>query len=141
MRKITFALGMLSLCLAHTPVLAQSDEAIEAMEDYMMFANYEAGIILPAQLDQSIFEQVLFVDTRDAEQFEEETIPGAINIEWREIITERDSLPDDKKIVLFCNTGTLSSQALFALRVAGYDNAVVIQTGFNGWKETAAYKP
>ena len=132
---------MLVLSALSQPALAQSDEAIEVMEDYLMFANYEAGIILPAQIDQTIFDAVLFVDTRDAEQFEAETIPGAINIEWREVLAERDSLPSDQKMVLFCNTGSLSSQALFALRVAGFDNAVVMQTGFNGWKETAAYKP
>tara|TARA_R110002111_G_scaffold124166_7_gene188292 strand:+ start:2559 stop:2783 length:225 start_codon:yes stop_codon:yes gene_type:complete len=55
------------------PVFAQ-DAAVEAMQEYLMFSEYESGIILPQQLDQTIFETALFVDTRDAGQFEEGTI-------------------------------------------------------------------
>jgi rhodanese-related sulfurtransferase len=115
--------------------------AVEAMQEYMDFANYEAGIIVPEQLTEAIFPSVLFVDTRDSRQFEAGTIPGAVNIEWREVLARRNEIPTDRKVVLFCNTGSLSSQALFALRVAGVDNVLVLQTGFNGWKENAAYKP
>lgn len=69
-----------SLAFFVNPAIA-SDDAIEAMQEYMMFSEYEAGIILPQQIDQEVFESVLFVDTRDAEQYEAATIPGAINIE------------------------------------------------------------
>nr|WP_220443970.1 rhodanese-like domain-containing protein [Pararhodobacter zhoushanensis] len=43
--------------------------------------------------------------------------------------------------ILFCNTGSLSAQAAFALRVAGRSNVVVMQTGYPGWQQDAAYKP
>ncbi|MAM39777.1 MAG: sulfurtransferase [Erythrobacter sp.] len=125
--------------LAH-PAFA-NDDAIEAMQEYMMFSEYEAGIILPQQIDQEVFESVLFVDTRDAEQFAAATIPGAVNIEWREVLDRIDEIPTDRKTILFCNTGSLSAQAAFALRVAGRDNVVVLQTGFTGWQQDAAYKP
>jgi len=115
--------------------------AVEAMQEYLDFANYEAGIIVPEQLTEAIFRDVLFIDTRDSEQFEAGTIPGAVNIEWREVLARRDEIPTDRKVVLFCNTGSLSAQAAFALRVAGMDNVLVLQTGRNGWKENAAYKP
>jgi len=42
--------------------------------------------------------------------------------------------------VLFYSTGALSAQATGALRVAGRENAVVLQTGVLGWRETAAYR-
>ncbi|MGO4917617.1 rhodanese-like domain-containing protein [Pseudogemmobacter sp. W21_MBD1_M6] len=122
------------------PALAQ-DAAIDAMQEYMMFSDYESGIILPQQLDQTVFETALFVDTRDAEQFDEGTIPGAINIEWREVLDRIDEIPEDRRTILFCNTGSLSAQAAFALRVAGRSNVVVMQTGFTGWQQDAAYKP
>lgn len=122
------------------PVMAQ-DAAIEAMQEYMMFSEYEAGIILPQQIDEEVFENVLFIDTRDAEQYAAATIPGAINIEWREVLDRIDEIPTDRKTILFCNTGSLSSQASFALRVVGRDNVVVLQTGFVGWEQDAAYKP
>lgn len=130
------------IALATTPALAQDTEAaIEVMNDYMMFSGYEDGIILPEQIDREVFENVLFVDTRNAEQFERETIPGAVNIEWREVLDRIDDIPEEQKTILFCNTGTLSSMATFALRAAGRKNVVVLQTGIDGWKDWAAYKP
>lgn len=106
-----------------------------------MFSDYEAGIIVPQQIDKDVFENVVFIDTRDAEQFEAATIPGAVNIEWREVLDRIDEIPEDRKTILFCNTGSLSAQAAFALRVAGRGNVSVLQTGFTGWQQDAAYKP
>jgi Rhodanese-related sulfurtransferase len=106
-----------------------------------MFRDYESGIILPQQIDEEIFNNVLFVDARDEEQFAEETIPGAVHIEWREVLDRIEEIPSDRKVILFCNTGSLSAQATFALRVAGKDNVVVLQGGIQNWKETAAFKP
>jgi rhodanese-related sulfurtransferase len=123
------------------PAPAAGDAALEAMQEYMDFANYEAGIIVPEQISKEIFDSVRFVDTRDAEQFGAGTIPGAVNIEWREVLARRDEIPTDRKVILFCNTGSLSAQAAFALRVAGMDNVLVLQTGLRGWTDNAAYTP
>jgi rhodanese-related sulfurtransferase len=137
-----FAIPLFALTFAGLAAPARADEAaIGAMQEYMEFATYEAGIILPQQVTKEIFDSVLFVDTRDAGQFKAETIPGAVNIEWREVLGRIDEIPTDRKVILFCNTGTLSAQAAFALRVAGRDNVTVLQTGLTGWKANAAYKP
>ncbi len=138
--RTLFAAAAVAISVYGTPGAAQ-DAAIEAMQEYMMFSEYEAGIILPPQIDQEVFESVLFVDTRDAEQYAAATIPGAVNIEWREVLDRIDEIPTDRKTILFCNTGSLSAQAAFALRVAGRDNVVVLQTGFTGWQQDAAHKP
>ncbi|MGB0224490.1 MULTISPECIES: rhodanese-like domain-containing protein [unclassified Marinobacterium] len=118
-----------------------NEEAIEAMNDYMAFQEYESGIMVPQQIDQVVFEASTFIDTRDAEQFAEATIPGAINIEWRQVLDRIDEIPETGKVILFCNTGSLSAQATFALRVAGRENVVVLQSGFIGWQQNAAYRP
>jgi rhodanese-related sulfurtransferase len=138
--KHLLAAATVALGIHAAPGLAQ-DAAIDAMQEYMMFSEYEAGIILPQQIDQSVFETALFVDTRDAGQFEEATIPGAVNIEWREVLDRIDEIPEEQMTILFCNTGSLSAQAAFALRVAGRSNVVVLQDGFTGWQEDAAWKP
>jgi rhodanese-related sulfurtransferase len=134
------AVATVALGLHAAPVMAQ-ETAIEAMQEYLMFQDYESGIILPQQIDQGVFETALFVDTRDAGQFDTETIPGAVNIEWREVLDRIDEIPEDRMTILFCNTGSLSAQATFALRVAGRSNVVVMQTGIIGWKQDAAWKP
>jgi rhodanese-related sulfurtransferase len=122
------------------PALSK-DAAIEAMQDYLMFQEYESGIILPAQIDQTVFEAAIFIDTRNADQFAAETIPGAVHVEWREVLERIDEIPQDRMTILFCNTGSLSAQATFALRVAGRQNVLVLQSGISGWRQDAAYKP
>lgn len=134
------AAGAVALVTTAGPAVAE-EPAVAAMREYMEFANYEAGIILPRQITKEIFEGVVFVDARDAGQFKQETIPGAVNIEWREVLTRIAEISKDRKVVLFCNTGSLSAQATFVLRVAGRQNVVVLQTGLTGWKKDAAYKP
>ncbi len=123
------------------PVFAQDDVVAEAITDYMDFATYESGIILPQQIDRDVFEAAVFVDARDAEQFEAGHIPGARHIEWREVPGRIAELPESGLVVLYCNTGSLSAQATFAVRLMGRENVVVLQSGFTGWQETAAYKP
>ena len=134
--SFVISLGLLS------SMSAKANEAvIEAMGEYLMFQEYESGIILPQQIDQSVFEAVTWIDTRDSEQFDKQTIPGAIHIEWRQVIERMDEIPTDRKVIVFCNTGSLSAQAAFALRVAGFDNVVFMQSGFLGWLDNAAYHP
>ncbi|NVK00749.1 MAG: rhodanese-like domain-containing protein [Oceanospirillaceae bacterium] len=136
----TFARTILLTSVLAAPAYA-SEEAIEAMSDYMAFQEYESGIMVPAQIDKMVFEASTFIDTRDAEQYETATIPGAVNIEWRQVLERIDEIPQEGKVILFCNTGSLSAQATFALRVAGRENVVVLQSGFIGWQRDAAYKP
>jgi rhodanese-related sulfurtransferase len=138
----TFMTSMMTILFSlHIASAVANEEAIEAMNDYMAFQEYESGIMVPQQIDQTVFEASTFIDTRDAEQFAEATIPGAINIEWRQVLDRIDEIPESGKVILFCNTGSLSAQATFALRVAGRENVVVLQSGFIGWQENAAYKP
>lgn len=131
---------LIASSLAIAPVQAGS-AAIDAMREYMGFANYEAGIILPQQITKEMFASIAFIDTRSPDQFAKGTIPGAINIEWRQVLDRMDDIPKGKPVVLFCNTGTLSAQAAFALRVAGRDNVLVLQTGIIGWNKDAGYQP
>jgi rhodanese-related sulfurtransferase len=138
-RLIASMIASFLLCFS-LPTVAD-EAAVEAMAEYLMFQEYESGIILPQQIDQSVFEAVTFIDTRDLEQFEKQTIPGAIHIEWRQVLERMDEIPTEKKVIVFCNTGSLSAQAAFALRVAGFDNVVVMQSGLLGWHDNAAYKP
>ncbi|MCH1449288.1 MAG: rhodanese-like domain-containing protein [Litoricolaceae bacterium] len=132
---------VISLGLLSSLSVKANEAAIEAMGEYLMFQEYESGIIFPQQIDQSVFEAVTWIDTRDSEQFDKETIPGAIHIEWRQVIERMEEIPTDRKVIVFCNTGSLSAQAAFALRVAGLDNVVVMQSGFSGWLANAAYRP
>ena len=123
------------------PAVADEEVVLEALQDYADFATYEQGIILPEQIDQMVFEAALFIDSRDAEQFEAAHIPGAINIEWRELPYRLDEIPESGMVIFYCNTGTNSTQSMLMTRLLGYENTLVLQTGRNGWLVDAAYHP
>ena len=48
-------------------------------------------------------------------------------------------LPKDRMVVLYGNSGSLSAQAVFALRLIGYENVKVLQDGIEGWKAKGGF--
>lgn len=132
---------LLSVFAIMAATISVADPVQEAMQDYSEFAPYDAGIILPEQITEEIFANVTFVDTRSQAEFDQGTIPGAIHIEWRDVFGRVEEFPADRKFILFCNTGALSAQAAFGLRVLGRENVLVLQTGYHGWMKTAEYRP
>lgn len=130
------AVGLAALALNAVPVTALADEkaAVDAMEAYLDFVDYGGATIFPEQIPKDDWKKFVVIDARDAAQFAKDHIPNAINIEWRRVLAERNRIPKDKPVLLYCNTGSLSAQAGFALRMAGYDNVRILQGGFAEWK-------
>lgn len=115
--------------------------AAEAMQEDMMFAEYESAVIPPQQIDQSVFETAFCVDTRDEGQIAGGAIPGAVNIAWRQVLDRVDAIPEDRRTIPHRNTGSHSAQAAFAPRVARRSNVLVTPSGIEGWRRAAALKP
>jgi len=134
------ALAAALLVMVPPAAQAQEDALREAILDYMDFATYHQGILQPQQIDRALFEQAIFVDARDASEYAQGHIPGAVNIDWRAVPREVESLPDGM-IVVYCNTGTLSAQAALAARMMGHDNVVMLQGGLDGWRRDGAWHP
>lgn len=136
----TFIVLLLNLFLTAGPVWAQENtDAIDAMEEYLDFVDYGGATIFPEQIPAPDWKNFFIVDARDIVQFEKEHIPGAVNIEWRQVLARRPELPKDKPILIYCNTGTLSAQAGFALRVAGFDNLRILQGGMREWQAKGGF--
>jgi rhodanese-related sulfurtransferase len=55
------------------------------------------------------------------------------------VLTRRAELPKDKSILLYCNSGTLSAQAAFALKLAGVENVLILQGGLSQWKAEGGF--
>jgi len=140
-RAKTFALA--TTCAAvfgGLPLMAhaQLDKATtEALETYFEFSDYNSGTIMAEQIPAGDWRKFHILDVRDAGQFAKEHIPGAVNIEWRKVFAERASLPKDKLILAYCNTGSFSAQVAMALRVAGFENVRILHGGFGAWKAQA----
>jgi len=134
MTRIFPALCIGLWCLAPTAWADNKAVAIDEMAGYLEFVDYGGATIFAEQIPRSEYAKMLVVDTRDAGQFAKEHIPGAIHIEWRQVLAKSDQIPKNRMVLLYCNSGTLSSQAGFALRVAGWDNVKILQGGFSEWK-------
>jgi rhodanese-related sulfurtransferase len=136
MRRSLLTATLLALAVQFTslPVAAEEKAAVDAMESYLDFVDYGGATIFPEQIPRDDWKKFFVIDARDKDQFTKEHIPGAVNIEWRRALAERSRIPKDKPVLLYCNTGSLSAQAGFALRVAGFENVRILQGGFAEWK-------
>lgn len=132
-RRFTWAwVAVLGL---HGPVWAQADPATaSALEGYFDFVDANAGTLTPAQIPAEDYRQLFVLDVRDAAQFAKEHIPGAVNIEWRQVFAQRAKLPRSKTVLVYCNTSSFAAQVAMALRLDGFENVRVLYGGFNEWK-------
>jgi len=137
-----YAVSRASLCmglglsvLLGAPVRADNKAiAMDEMAGYLDFVDYGGATIFPEQIPRAEYAKMVLIDARDAVQFNIQHIPGAINIEWRQVLAKSSQIPKSKPVLIYCNTGSLSAQAGFALRVAGWDNVRILQGGFTEWK-------
>ena len=112
---------------------AENGVVLEALEDFLEFAEYSEGAITPDQMSSVGLPAFYVVDTRLENLYDKGHIPGAVHIEWRDVVARRDELPVDKPVLLYCDTGLLSSKAHFALRLIGQENVKVLFGGYNSW--------
>lgn len=140
--KIISSLFIIVVAALFVPAVSYAEDkaAISAMEAYFDFSEYESGTILPEQIPAEDWKNIYVIDARDAEQYRKAHIPGAVNIDWRKVLGQRSKLPQDKMVLLYCNAGTLSSQAAMALRVAGMENVRILQGGFTEWKAKGGFE-
>jgi rhodanese-related sulfurtransferase len=116
---------------------AVDNAAVKALEEYFEFTEYGGATILPEQIPAEDWRNITIIDTRDAGQYQKAHIPGAVNINWRQVLGRRAELPVDRMVLVYCNAGTLSAQAGLALRIAG--NVWILQ-GFSEWKAKGGFE-
>jgi len=113
--------------------------ATDEMAGYLEFVDYGGGVIFAEQSPKDEWPKMVVIDARDAGQFARGHIPGAIHMDWRQVLAKRDSIPKNKPVLIYCNTGSLSAQAGFALRVAGWENVRILQGGMEEWKAKGGF--
>lgn len=139
-RSLIHVAAVAALAFGAMPARADaSSEAVKLMEDYLAFVDYGGATIFPEQIPKEDWSRFHVIDARDKDQFDKEHIPGAVNLEWRQALEKRATIPKDKSVLIYCNTGSLSAQAGFALRVAGYENVRILQGGFAEWKAKGGF--
>jgi rhodanese-related sulfurtransferase len=139
-RTLAFAAFTASTLLLTPSAYADNKAiAVDEMEAYLEFVDYSGGVIFAEQIPADEWKKMIVIDARDAAQFAKGHIPGAINMDWRQVLAKRDEIPKDKPVLIYCNTGSLSAQAGFALRVAGWENVRILQGGMEEWKAKVGF--
>lgn len=134
-RRLALIFAAAAAALAPLVARAQADKAtVDAIEGYFDFVDANAGTILPEQIPAEDYSKFHVLDVRDANQFAKEHIPGAFNIEWRQVFAQRAKLPRDKSILVYCNTSSFAAQVAMALRMDGFENVRLLYGGFSAWK-------
>ena len=142
MKRHHFALAALTAASLLLTPSAQADNkaiAVDEMEVYLEFVDYGGGVIFAEQIPAEEWKKMMVIDARDAAQFAKGHIPGAVNMDWRQVLAKRNTIPKDKPVLIYCNTGSLSAQAGFTLRVAGWDNLRILQGGMEEWKAKGGF--
>ena len=103
------------------------------------------GAISLAEMKRLFDEgSVIILDARDASEYEQGHIPGAINIPYDRIPEYFDVLnsqvPTDAHVVVYCRSLTcdFSDQLATELKIIGYQNVSVFSGGWEQWT-TAGY--
>jgi sulfur-carrier protein adenylyltransferase/sulfurtransferase len=88
------------------------------------------------QLAEGERDQATFVDVREADEYDQGTIPGAIHIPRGFLESQIESKVPDRstRIVVYCAGGTRSAFAAKSLGELGYTDVVSMSGGFNQWK-------
>ena len=128
-----------SLLLAPTAHADNKAIATDEMEAYLEFVDYGGGVIFAEQIPKDEWPKFMVIDARDPAQFAKGHIPGAINMDWRQVLAKRNAIPKNKPVLIYCNTGSLSAQAGFALRVAGWENVRILQGGMSEWQAKGGF--
>lgn len=77
-------------------------------------------LLHPDKLSLPEFAQAVLVDIRSAEEYETASLPGAVHIPAEQLRQRSATLPRDRPIVLFCNSGAKGTSAQQVLAAAGF---------------------
>lgn len=78
-------------------------------------------------------KNIILLDVRSKQEFQEEHLNGAVNIPSFEIDAKIENMLKDKKsiIIVYCKTGGRSSKALKKLQKLGYENVYNLKNGLD----------
>lgn len=96
-------------------------------------------------------EGTVVVDTREAWEYEEGHLPGAVRLDWMELVDtdsrglkQRDELESvlagrgvapDRRVVLYCNTARRISHTYLVLRHLGYEDLAFYEGSLTEWEK------
>ncbi len=86
----------------------------------------------------------IYIDVRDAGQFNSFSLPGAINVPVRQLLDPANAVllnREVRNVVFFSNGDITAEKAWLLCRRMGYKHLYVMQGGLNRWAETIINPP
>lgn len=110
-------------------------EGVKKFEYDLVHYDDVRGAAFKKLIDEN--KGILLVDVRPEKQVKDEgMIKGAINVPFDALEANLNKLPKDKKIALYCNTGTKSAEVAKKLEGLGYENVINSIEGVKEYKFT-----
>jgi rhodanese-related sulfurtransferase len=91
--------------------------------------------VSPREAHAAVSGGALLVDVREAWEWEERRIPGALLLPLGELPDRIAELPEDRDIYVHCRMGGRSQRAVDFLRGAGRPRAANVRGGIDAWEE------
>jgi rhodanese-related sulfurtransferase len=133
--------GSMILNVSPSPALAASEapqppaieSAIDEFFDTMPDRFYAVKTVddLKQELDR---QDLVLIDVRSRLEYLSGHIDGAKNIPLRQLSQNRDRIPTDKPVILYCSVGYRTAMGVMALRLLGYENVRGFPPSMEGWK-------
>ncbi len=117
------------------PNILSPGELLDEVNESVQFTTPDA--VADRIIQQDPFLQL--IDVRKPEEFEQFSLPGAINIPLSQLLSEEYEpiINQSDYTNVFYSNGTVSaSQAWLLARLNGYENNYVLMGGLNYWAET-----
>lgn len=91
--------------------------------------------IFPIELKKQLSDNnpPFLIDVREPHEQAISMLEGAINIPLHDLALEKDRIPRDRPVVLFCKRGSRSAMGLDVLLYAGFTNVRHLAGGINQW--------
>jgi len=97
-----------------------------------MFGMYNIKELDVNALDSSK-EQIHLIDVRTESEVSRGVIDGAIHIPLHMLPLRATEIPQDKPVVIYCNSGARSAQACAFMAAKGFDNMHNLAGGIMAW--------
>ena len=81
-------------------------------------------------IENLVKNKEFLLDVREEYEYQEGHVKGAVNLPLREILSQKDSLPKDKDIYVYCRSGHRSADAVNFLKSLGFEKVHNIEGGF-----------
>lgn len=75
-----------------------------------------------------------YLDVRTPAEFKGNHIKGFKNIPLQTLNSQLNQIPKDKEVLVICQSGMRSKQAVKVLKRAGYMNVTEVRGGMNAWR-------